>query len=70
MNNREYDVVLHIEEQVREEHDRFVFETIKPYCEKETQMIISKRILCRALQCFQEEHFDEYAMLKKEVDHV
>lgn len=55
-----------IVQQVREEQDRFIFETITPYIEETTKMIISKKILCRALQCFQEEHFEEYIALKKE----
>ena len=53
-------------QQVREEQDRFIFETIHPYIKEMTKMIVSKKILCRALQCFQEEHFEEYMALKKE----
>lgn len=53
-------------QQVREEEDRFIFETVQPYIRDMTKMVISKKILCRALQCFQEEHFEEYIALKRE----
>ena len=53
-------------QQVREEQDRFIFETVEPYIKEMTKMIISKKILCRALQCFKEEHFEEYMALIKE----
>jgi hypothetical protein len=53
-------------QQVREDQDKFIFETITPYIKEMTRMVISKKILCRALQCFQEEHFEEYMALKKE----
>lgn len=55
-----------IVQQVREEQDRFIFETVTPYIKEMTKMVISKKILCRALQCFKEEHFEEYIILKKE----
>lgn len=60
------EITTKIVQQVREEQDRFIFETVEPYLIDATKMVISKRILCRALQCFQEEHFEEYMALKKE----
>ena len=66
MTTRVTEITESIIQQVREEQDRFIFETITPYIEDMTRMIISKKILCRALQCFQEEHFEEYMALKKE----
>jgi len=60
------EITERIVQQVREEQDRFIFETVEPYLKDMTKMVISKKILCRALQCFQEEHFEEYIALKKE----
>lgn len=60
------EITERIIQQVREEQDRFIFETVKPYIEESTKMVISKKILCRALQCFQKEHFEEYMALMKE----
>lgn len=60
------EITTKIVQQVREEQDKFIFETVEPYLIDATKMVISKRILCRALQCFQEEHFEEYMALKKE----
>lgn len=53
-------------QRVSEEQDRFIFETVQPFIRDKTKMVISKKILCRALQCFQEEHFEEYMALRKE----
>ncbi len=58
-------IVMSMVETIREEHDRFVFEQIKPWCEKETKMVVSKEILCRALTCFRDEHPYEYIALKE-----
>lgn len=66
MTTQVMEIAESIVQQVREEQDRFIFETITPYIEDMTKMVISKKILCRALQCFQEEHFEEYMALKKE----
>ena len=35
-------VTEHVTEQVTEDEENFIIETIKPWCEAETQMIISK----------------------------
>ena len=66
MTTRITEITESIIQQVREEQDRFIFETVEPYAKEMTKMIISKKILCRALQCFQEEHFEEYMALIKE----
>lgn len=66
MTTRITEITESIIQQVREEQDRFIFETVEPYIKDMTKMVISKKILCRALQCFQEEHFEEYMALKKE----
>lgn len=62
-----FDITVKITEQVKEEHDRFIFETIYPYCQEHTKMVISKKILCRALEWYKKEHLDEYTELAKEV---
>ena len=54
--------------QVKEEHDRFIFETIYPYCHEKTKMVISKKILCRELEWYRKEHLDEYTELAKEAE--
>lgn len=66
ITTRVTEITERIVQQVREEQDRFIFETVEPYLKDMTKMVISKKILCRALQCFQEEHFEEYIALKKE----
>ncbi len=66
MTTQVTEITERIIQQVREEQDRFIFETVEPYIKEMTKMIISKKILCRALQCFQEEHFEEYMALRKE----
>ena len=43
------DITNKIVMQMVEMEDQFIFETIKPYCEKETQMKISKQELVQAL---------------------
>lgn len=60
------EITERIIQQVREEQDRFIFETVEPYVKETTKLVISKKILCRALQCFKEEHFEEYMVLIKE----
>ncbi len=66
MEERITEITETIIQKVREEEDRFIFETVQPYIRDMTKMVISKKILCRALQCFQEEHFEEYMALKEE----
>lgn len=63
-----YNIVMLVQEQVTEKHDKFIFETIRPWSEQATKLVISKKILCRALQCFQNEHFEEYNELRKEAE--
>ena len=58
--------ILH---KAEETQDDFVFTTIMRYLDKDTLLdarIISKKILCRALICFKEDHPEEYARLLKE----
>lgn len=52
MTTQVTEIAESIIQQVREEQDRFIFETITPYIEETTKIVISKKILCRALQCF------------------
>jgi hypothetical protein len=44
---------------VVEETDKFIFTTIRPYCETVTQLIISKPLLERALIEYFENHPEE-----------
>lgn len=43
------DMINQIVIQVTETHEKFIFETIKPWCEEQTQMVISKDELVKAL---------------------
>lgn len=61
-------ISVDITKQVREENDRFIFETISSWFYETYQMVISKRMLIRAMECFKEEHPEEYAALIKEVE--
>lgn len=63
-----YNIVMQIQEKVKETHDAFIFETIRPWSEENSKLRISKKILCRALECFQKEHYDEYFQLRKEIE--
>lgn len=49
-NSQEFDnYVSKIAEQVTETHEKFIFETIRPYCEPIVKMEISKEYLVNAL---------------------
>lgn len=63
-----YNIVMQIQEKVTETHDAFIFETIRPWSESNAKLKISKKILSRALQCFQKEHFEEYTQLQEEIE--
>lgn len=43
------DLIMKMTTTVNEDYDKFVFETIKPYCEEVTKMEIDKKILSKAL---------------------
>lgn len=61
-------ISVDITKQVREKSDRFIFETISSWFHETYKMIVSKRVLIRAMKCFKEEHPEEYAALIKEVE--
>ena len=63
----EYTITLNIQQKVTEETDRFIYEAIEPWCEVSMKMVISKEILARALECFQKEHANEYAVLMEKI---
>lgn len=51
---------------VNETQDDFIFTTISRFMEQDLEMskiVMSKRILCRALICFKQEHAEEYYRL-------
>lgn len=58
-------ITADIATKVVETRDRFIFTTINSWLNEKYDITVSKRMLIRALQCFQEEHFDEYEHLKK-----
>ena len=59
---------IDITQRIVEEQDKFIFEVISNWFEETYQLKISKRILKRALDCFKEEHLEEFAILKKEME--
>lgn len=67
---------LQIIEQAIEDRDSFIFQTIvKQFQNNEEisskvsdRLVVSKKILVRAMQCFMKEHYEEYQMLVKEVE--
>lgn len=61
-------ITMDITQKVIEQEDRFIFETISSWFDDTYQIKISKKILCRALECFRNEHFEEYTMLLKEME--
>ena len=63
------DPVTYVQEiayQMREEYDRFIFESIKPYCEEVAKMEISKEDLNEALAIWKN-HDHELEKLKEEL---
>ncbi len=52
---------------VKEEFDRFVFQTVEPYLEDVMKFVISKEILVRALVCFANEHPEELKHLQEKI---
>lgn len=61
-------VEIDITQRMIEEQDRFIFEVISSWFEETYQLKISKRILERALNCFKEEHIEEFASLLREME--
>lgn len=43
------EIVEHVVTKVTEDQDKFIFETIRPYCEEITQQVIDKKTLSQAL---------------------
>lgn len=52
---------------VKEEFDRFIFQSVEPYLEEMTKIVISKEILVRALVCFANEHPEELKHLQEKM---
>lgn len=67
-----FDSYSHIEiditQRMVEEQDIFMFEIISSWFEETYQLKISKRMLKRALDCFREEHLEEFAFLMREME--
>ena len=60
-------IEIDITQRIVEEQDRFIFDVISSWFEDTYQLKISKRILERALNCFKEEHLEEFASLMGEM---
>lgn len=61
-------IEIDITQRMVEEQDIFMFEIISSWFEETYQLKISKRILERALNCFKEEHLEEWASLIREME--
>ena len=61
-------IEINITQRVVEKQDRFIFEIISSWFEETYQLKISKRILERALNCFKEEHLEEFVSLMREME--
>ena len=68
MKTNSYTISVDITKRIREESDRFIFETISSWFHETYQMVISKRVLIRAMECFKAEHTEEYDDLIKEIE--
>lgn len=68
------EVFNHIEafrHKVTEDYEKFIFETIRPYCEEVTRQIIPKELLARALTTYKAEHPEEWNMImEKYISHT
>lgn len=54
--------------EVEERYDRFVFTTVKSFCEEVTQQTIPKIVLVRALTNYLKEHKDEYDLIMAQME--
>lgn len=54
------EVTSEIVSRATEDYEKFIIETIYPYCENVTQMIIPKELLTVALTTYKREHPDEW----------
>lgn len=54
--------------EVKEEIDRIVFKVISDWYGRDYATIVPKKLIIRALECFRDEHPEEYEALCKKVD--
>ena len=57
---REFNQIETFGRRVTEDYEKFIFESIYPYCEKVTRQIVPKELLARALTTYKAEHPDEW----------
>ena len=56
---------------VTEDYEKFIFESVYPYCEEVTQQIIPKELLAKALTTYRAEHSEEWDMImEKYISHT
>ena len=48
---------------VKEDSDRFIFETVGEWLSIERKIIIPKKVLLRSIECFKQEHKEEFDAL-------
>lgn len=48
---------------VKEDSDRFIFETVGEWLSVECKLIIPKQVLLRSIECFKQEHKEEFDAL-------
>lgn len=60
-----------IRRKVTEDYEKFIFESMYPYCKEVTQQIIPKELLARALTTYKAEHPEEWDMImEKYISHT
>ena len=68
---QEFNQIETFRHKVTEDYDKFIFETVCPYCEKVTQRIIPKELLARALTTYKAEYPEEWNMImEKYISHT
>ena len=65
--NSVIDETFKIQQKISEETDRFIYESIAGWYERDYQIIISKRLIVRALSYFKEHCPEEFEVLQKDV---
>ena len=68
---RESNFVETIVRKVTEDYEKFIFESVYPYCMEVTQQIVPKELLAKALTTYRAEHPDEWDMImEKYISHT
>ena len=68
---REFNQIETFTRKVTEDYEKFIFESVYPYCEEVAQQIVPKELLARALTTYRAEHPEEWDMImEKYISHT